>query len=294
MIMVSLKGGLGNQMFQYAAGRRLSCLHNVPLKLDLSWFREDLTGVTPRSYALDHFSINAEPATMQEISRLYEPHAGRVKRFLNFMNPIHRKTCIYGKHFHFDSSILELPDNICLDGYWQSEKYFQDIAAVIRSDFTLSVNSDVRNQEVVSMINECNSVSIHIRRGDYINDKKTAAKYMACSNDYYLMAMDIMSTRAECPHFFVFTDDSAWVREHFEISHSMTLVGNNGPDKAYEDLRLMSLCTHHIIANSSFSWWGAWLNHRLDKIVIAPSRWFNDPKIDTSDLMPASWLRIDP
>lgn len=294
MIIVKLKGGLGNQLFQYAAGRRLACLHNVPLKLDLSWFGDDLSGVTPRSYALGPFPINAEPATDQEITRLYEPQVGRVKYFLNFINPFYRKTHILGRYFHFDPAILGLPDNSCLDGYWQSEKYFGDLASVIRSDFTVRVDLNGRNREVASVIDGCNAISIHIRRGDYVTNIKTAAKYVTCTNDYYTMAMDLIMARVKRPHFFVFSDDPAWVREHFTIPHTMTLVTHNGPDQAHEDLRLMSLCRHHIIANSSFSWWGAWLNPLPDKVVIAPLRWFNDPAIDTRDLIPASWLRINP
>lgn len=284
-------GGLGNQLFQYAAGRRLACLHDVPLKLDLSWFG-DLTGVTPRSYALGPFPIHAEPATDQEIARLYEPQTGLTRRFLNLINPYYRKTHIRGQNVHFDPSILRLSDNVYLDGYWQNEKYFSDIAPVIRSDFTQRLEPGGLNRGIASVISGCNAISIHFRRGDYVTDAKTAARHGATSGDYFIKAVELVVARVEQPHFFVFSDDPAWVREHFTIPHTMTLVDHNGPNQAHEDLRLMSLCRHHIIANSSFSWWGAWLNPRPDKIVIAPSRWFNDPDIDTSDLIPASWLRI--
>ena len=294
MIIVCLKGGLGNQMFQYAAARRLASLHKVSLKLDLSWFGDDLSGVTPRSYALDPFFIHAEPATYQEIARLYEPQAGRIRRLLNSINPRYRKTHIRGQNFHFDPDILQLPDNIILDGYWQSEKYFSNIDSVIRSDFTVRAEPEGRNREVAAVINESNAVSIHLRRGDYVSDAKNVARYWVCSNDYYMRAIKLVTEQVERPHFFVFSDDPDWVREHFIMPHPMTLVDHNGPDQAHEELRLMSHCSHHIIANSSFSWWGAWLNPRPDKIVIAPLRWFNDPTIDTSDLMPATWLRINP
>lgn len=294
MIIVLLKGGLGNQMFQYAAGRRLACLHDVQLKLDLSWFRDYPDGATPRSFVLDHFSIRAESATDQEIALLFEPQFGRIRRFLNSINPCYRNTHIRSHNSCFDPAILGLPDNICLDGYWQSEKYFSDIASVIRNEFTAHDEPEERNREFISTINGCNAISIHIRRGDYVTDAKNAARHGTCIDNYYKKAVELVAERVERPHFFVFSDDPVWVREHFRISHPMTLVDHNGPDEAHEDLRLMSLCRHQIIANSSFSWWGAWLNPKPDKIVIAPSRWFNDPAIDTNDLIPTSWLRINP
>ncbi len=293
MIIVKLMGGLGNQLFQYAAGRRLARLHDVTLKLDLTWFGDDLTGVTPRAFALGPFSICAEPATGDEIARLYEPAFGRIKRFLNLMNSDYSKTHIRGQNVHFDPAILSLPDNVLLDGYWQSEKYFHDVASVIRSDFTMCVEPDGRNREVMSDINRCNSISIHFRRGDYVNDAKTASHHRTCTYDYYMEAVKMAAARVDRPHFFAFSDDPEWVREHFKISHPITLIDNNSPDLAHEDLRLMSLCNHHIIANSSFSWWGAWLNPRSDKIVISPARWFNDRSIEKNDLIPASWLRIN-
>ncbi len=286
-----LKGGLGNQMFQYAAGRRLARLHGVPLKLDLSWF-DALSGVTPRSYALNPFSIDAETATDQEIARLYQPPADRIRSFLNLINPCYRKTHIRGQNSSFDPAILRLFDNVSLDGYWQSEKYFSDIAPVIRSDFMVREEPEGLNWEFASIIKGCNAISIHIRRGDYVTDAKIAAKHGTCSSDYLLKGVELIMARVERPHFFVFSDDPAWVRKHFSIPHTMTLVDYNGPDQAHEDLRLMSLCRHHIIANSSFSWWGAWLNPRPDKIVIAPLRWFSNLATDTSDLIPSSWLRI--
>jgi hypothetical protein len=291
---VKLKGGLGNQLFQYAAGRRLACLHDVPLKLDLSWFGGDLAGATPRSYALGPFCIHAEPATDQEVARLTESQSGRVRRFINLMNPCYRKILIRGQIFHFDPSILRLPDNILLDGHWQSERYFSDIDSVIRSDFAMNVEPNGRNREALSVISGCNSVSVHFRRGDYVTDSRTAACHGTCADYYYIKAAELAAMRVDRPHFFVFSDDPVWVQEHFKISYPMTLVDHNGPDQAHEDLRLMSHCRHHIIANSSFSWWGAWLNPRPDKIVVAPLRWFNDKTIDTSDLMPVSWLRINP
>lgn len=292
MIITKLMGGLGNQMFQYAAGRRLACLHGVHLKLDLSSLGNEEPGITPRSYALAPFSINADPATDEEIARLYQPVAGRRGRFFNWINPRYRKTYIRSRNFPFDPAILRLPDNVSLDGYWQSEKYFEDIAALIRSDFTVRAEPEGLNREIASLVGGDNAASIHVRRGDYVTDAKTAAKHGTCTNNYFMRAVELVAARVDRPHFFVFSDDPAWVGDHFRIPYPMTVVDHNGPDQAHEDLRLMSQCRNLIIANSSFSWWAAWLNPRPDKTVIAPARWFADSSIDTSDLIPGTWKRI--
>jgi hypothetical protein len=291
MIIVKLMGGLGNQMFQYAAGRRIAYLNDVPLKLDLSWFEGDFTDVTPRTFALSPFAIHAEIATENEVASLYEAPAGRIKSLIKSISGGKRRH-ILSQGNHFDPTILGLFDNVLLDGYWQSEKYFIDIAAVIRNEFTLCNEPREENREIMSVLLRENSVSIHIRRGDYVADARTASRHGTCSDTYYRDAVKLIAEQVDDPHYFVFSDDPEWVQTQFKIPFSMTQLNINGPDQAYEDLRLMSLCRHHIIANSSFSWWGAWLDPRVDKMVIAPSRWFNSPAIATNDLIPESWLRI--
>jgi len=292
MIITTLMGGLGNQMFQYAAGRRLAYRLGVALKLDLSRLGNEPTGVTPRCYALDHFPIHAGPATCEEVSSLYQPQPGRIRRVLNRMGRWQRITHIRGSKHRFEPEVLQLPDGVLLDGYWQSERYFSDIAAVIRNEFAPLAQPEGHSRDIASAIEACTAVSIHIRRGDYVTDATIAAKHGTCSALYYQRSVDLVAARTENPHFFVFTDDPVWVRDNFQIPHAMTLVDHNGPGQAHEDLMLMSACRHHIIANSSLSWWGAWLDPRPDKIVIAPSRWFIDPAIDARDLTPESWLRV--
>ena len=292
MIIVKLTGGLGNQMFQYAAGRRLAHIHATQLKFDLSWLGTERPNITTRNYMLAPFSIKGESASTLEQATVADPEYSPLMRFLTRLTPFRRQSHIREKCFRFDPSILTLSDNVYLDGYWQSERYFADAADHIRSDFTIRTAPDGRNGEVAAAINECAAVSVHIRRGDYVTDAKTAAFHGICPIEYYHEAVKAIAKRVAKPHFFVFSDDPTWVREQISIPHPLTIVDHNGPDLAHEDLRLMSLCRHQIIANSSFSWWGAWLNPRPDKIVIAPSRWFNDPAVETSDLIPASWLRL--
>jgi hypothetical protein len=149
------------------------------------------------------------------------------------------------------------------------------------------------NEEMAHRIGgEESAVSIHVRRGDYVSDAGTNRFHGTCSVDYYHDAVDRISGFAPASHFFVFSDGIDWAKENLRLRQPVTYVDFNDGEKNYEDLRLMSLCKHHIIANSSFSWWGAWLNPNPDKIVIAPKKWFNDPSINTDDLIPNSWLRL--
>ena len=138
----------------------------------------------------------------------------------------------------------------------------------------------------------CNAVSLHVRRGDYAADPVVTSMHGLCPLDYYDRAVEYVLGRVSDPAFFLFSDDPDWVREHLKLRGSVSVVDHNGPDSGSEDLRLMSLCRHHIIANSTFSWWGAWLDPRPDKLVIAPKRWFADESLDTSDLLPAGWVKL--
>lgn len=291
MIIVYLQGGMGNQMFQYAAGRRLASHLGASLKLDISRLSTAEPGITPRAYALAPFPINAALATPEESRTLWQKPGWWGGRLWQTIKGC-RQTHIRERGFRFDPAILELGDDVCLEGYWQCEKYFLDAASVLREDFTLTVPPAGGNAQLLRQIEQCPAVSLHIRRGDYVADRRVAARHGTCSDAYYQNAVRLMAQRVPKPHFFVFSDDPEWVRDHFAISHPMTVVEHNGPEQAHEDLRLMSSCRHHVIANSSFSWWGAWLGKNPGKVVVAPERWFSDPAIYTADLLPASWLKV--
>lgn len=271
MVIVKLIGGLGNQLFQYAAGFRLAWRNHVPLKLDLSAFNS----YTRRAYSLSQFNISAAIATPDEIVSAYDKG--------NFIKEA---------GVSFDARILNCYGNIYLDGYWQSEKYFADISNIIRQEFTIKYEPDEKNKELANYINNCQSVAIHIRRGDYATDAQMNAVHGTLELQYYHRCISKLLERITDPHFFIFSDDPDWVRDNFHLDYPVTIISHNGPQKNYEDLRLMSLCHHNIIANSTFSWWGAWLNLHPDKIVFAPVQWFNDQQIDTSDLIPESWHRL--
>jgi hypothetical protein len=298
MIIVKLFGGLGNQMFQYAAGRRLALVHNVPLKLDTDWFNFMPLGDAARSYALGVFSFQEHIASEEEI-RFFE--GARKSKFRNMLNCFNKKSkfardtqnIVKEKFFHFDQSILNLPDNSYLIGYWQSEKYFGDVAEIIRQEFIHCQPLAGKNLELADQIrNTTSSVSIHVRRGDYASNPVVAEFHGLCGLDYYRRCIDELARRVTNPHFFIFSDDPGWSREHLKFDFPLTHVDHNDISNGHEDLRLMSLCCHNITANSSFSWWGAWLNPNPSKLVYAPSRWFNNTDIDTKDLIPSTWMQI--
>lgn len=297
MIIVKLIGGLGNQMFQYAAARRLAIRHNTELKLDLSFLENRQEVTTHRVYELKHLNINATIATPHEVAEFTGEYKNRYQATLMRLRRIAGLAIFHPNvyvepHFHFDPAVLDAPDNSYLDGYWQSENYFKDIGNIIQNEFTVITGQGERNRQLAEEIKATESVSIHVRRGDFVSDKATKEFHGVCSLNYYKSAIDRIRSQVRSPHFFVFSDDPEWVKENLELSNPATFMDHNGPDKGYEDLRLMGLCTHHIIANSSFSWWGAWLGTHPSKIVIAPMRWFNDVSINTTDLLPETWMRM--
>lgn len=292
MIMVKLMGGLGNQMFQYAAGRRLALRHGVPLALDLSFLEGDQAGNTPRRFALEGFAIEALKASPWEVA-LMTGRGGTVLETVaaRLIGAFSGCSSYRERRFRYDPDLMDLPDNVYLEGYWQSERYFSDVGDTIRRELALKGAPGGKNRELADLIGAVNSVALHVRRGDYVTDPVTNAAHGTCGPDYYHAAVAMLHQKFKDIEFFVFSDDPDWCRTGLRIPFPVHHVDHNG-QQPQEDLRLMSLCRHHIIANSSFSWWGAWLSTSPDKNVIAPKRWFNDPAIDTGDLIPAGWQRL--
>jgi hypothetical protein len=185
-----------------------------------------------------------------------------------------------------------------LIGYWQSEKYFKEIEPIIRQEFTLRTEPSAQTQHTARAIRASSSVFLHIRRGDYVGEPKTNKIHGACSMQYYQNAAAHIARAVRRPHFFVFSDEPLWVRENLKLPFTMTIVDHNPPGDSHapgcehEDMWLMTLCRHAILANSSFSWWGAWLNPERDRIVIRPQRWAQDTKFEPQDLIPDSWITI--
>lgn len=283
MIIVQLTGGLGNQMFQYAAAKALAHKHNTVLKYDFFIRRGDIL----RYFSLGYFNVKIEKVSKIDLDKITKLSNNIFLRKFGFFNRI-----IKEKYLNFDQSFLKLPNNVLLIGYWQSEKYFKDIEDIIRSDFTFKNPMDRKNKEISKCIQKIESVGMHVRRGDYVTDKRTNQFHGICGLDYYNRAVSFIEKRVKSPYFFIFSDDPKWVKSNIRLSHPVYNVDFNRDGKSYEDMRLLSLCRHNIIANSSFSWWGAWLNRNPNKIVIAPKKWFNDQTIITKDLIPNNWIRL--
>lgn len=291
MVVVRLIGGLGNQFFQYAVGRHLAEIHRTVLKIDISGFE----AYKDREYSLWPFNIQEHLASPDEVAALTVRKQGimesvvtRVLRRPSEPAPTH----IREKHFHFDPDILNLPDSVYLDGYWQSEKYFADIADIIRQEFTVKTPQKGKDKDLAELMASCESVSLHIRRGDFVSDSHTNQVHGTCDLDYYRRCVENFTPTVKHPRFFIFSDEPEWARDNLRLPYPTTLVAHNGADKNYEDMRLMSQCKHHIIANSSFSWWGAWLNPIEDKLVFAPKRWFTRDNRNLHDLIPNQWIKV--
>ena len=279
-IRIKLTGGLGNQMFQFATGFAIAKKNNVRLSLDLNYInqRQLFNG-----FELDKvFDIYSKVSFLNKALSLQSINFKEILNkidvtFYNFKEP----------HFHYTSKILDIPKHSFLDGYWQSELYFKDYAKEIRKIFYFSDHLDKQNHLISNDINQSNSISIHIRRGDFLL-KRNDNHYINLK-EYYLKAINESSKFFKNPKYFIFTDDPSWVTDNFVLDHSYFIVAVNQDTKSFYDMHLMSLCKSNIIANSSFSWWGAWLNNKKDKIIYAPKNWFKDKSISTDDLIPSSW-----
>lgn len=295
MIVTKLIGGLGNQMFQYAAGRRAAYVNKTELKLDTSWFKNP-EGATKRDYLLNVLNIREAFATKEEVNKLKGENQGLLvlcyKEILKFAKPYYKQSYVIQRFFHFDKNILKVNDNTYLQGHWVSESFFKDINNIIKREFTFKDKPDSANQKMINRIKSYDSVSVHIRRGDYVIDAKTNKRHGICDLGYYIKAVDLIAKRVKKPYFFIFSDDTNWTKHNLRLEFPCVYVDHNIGKKDYEDMRLMGLCKHNIIANSSFSWWGAWLNQNPNKIVIAPKKWFRDKSINTKDLIPQSWIKI--
>lgn len=295
MIIIKVNGGLGNQMFQYAFGRGISLALGVEMKLDISWFNAIAEQDTIRHYELNCFSTKIEIASTDEVKKikgrmLHLPR--RVRNFLSKLKLLSQKSYFLEKYYHYDSSVALCPDKSYFEGYWQSYRYFDKYREIIREDFIYKDALSETNKKYKEYIVSQNSVSLHIRRGDYVTNSNANGYHGVSSLDYYYSAMNYIAQRVEDAHFFIFSDDIEWVKENLNSQEKMTFAENKANTKAFEEIYLMSLCQHNIIANSTFSWWGAYLNVHNEKIVIAPKIWFKDTEINTNDLIPESWIRM--
>ena len=290
-LIAVIKGGLGNQLFAYAAARRLALVNGAELIIDdASGFSADAQ--YRRQYALDHFHIHGRQATVRERLEPFSTVRRRGLRWLARHRPFALRRYIEQEGVDFDARILKLRFRDCrfLEGYWQSERYFEDIEDIIRNDLRIVPPTDRENRNMAEKIADNTSVAIHIRWFDSPEDRQSPYNI---SIDYYKRAIEILERRLSAPHYFVFSDNpEAAVAKLPLTKDRMTLVAHNANDGlAHADLWLMKQCQHFIIANSTFSWWGAWLSENREKIVLAPDLTIRKGKAawGFDGLIPASW-----
>jgi hypothetical protein len=280
-VIVKLKGGLGNQLFQYAIGKFVSLKFEMPLYFDLSSFNSD---------KLRTFSLNVFASEFG----IYEPKMEKKHWYNLLINAFYKTpTLLVEENFKFDPTVFErIKSDTMLDGYWQSEKYFESIRASILNEITIQSNSEAYLSFHKQIISANNAIFIHVRRGDYISNPETLKFHGVKGLDYYKTALTKLRSSFNTSSIFIFSDDIEYVKNNFTWIGDYAIIDGNLKD--YEELMLMSECKHAIIANSSFSWWGAWLIKNPNKLVIAPERWFEDEAMhkQSQDIIPASWMKI--
>lgn len=292
MVVVKLMGGLGNQLFQYAAALSLSRHHQVPLKLDVSFLDEfDGANFTKRYYELHHFNIQKDVVSAVDKSKFVKPTGALAKLLFKIRKGIYGYQHWQEQGHAFQPAFFASSSQVYLEGYFQSEQYFEQIEGLLRQQLQFKAVLDSRNEELQKAMQGGQSVAIHVRRGDYVSNAHTHAHHGVCGIDYYEQAIAYIHAQVENPVFYVFSDEPEWAEQNLPLSKAVFIQHNTGAD-SYKDMQLMSSCAHHIIANSSFSWWGAWLNPSPTKVVIAPQKWFASPDLDTQDLIPKKWIRL--
>lgn len=292
MVIVKLMGGLGNQMFQYAAGKALATRHNTGFKLDVEFLldRTPRENFVFRDYDLDIFSMTPEIASKKDTEKYLQASSGKLNEVVTL---VRRKVFPYRKfyepHFHFAPEFFDMPKDCYLEGYWQSPKYFESIESEIRRDFSFRESIMDISAPLANQIQNSASVCINVRRADFLTNNF----HGVCDMKYFAPAVDIIASKVADPHFFIFSDDPQWCIDNFKLSYPTTFVGHEHAGKKFSNyLQLLSLCKHFIIPNSSFAWWAVWLGNK-DGLVIAPKTWFTDGNWDAKDLVPGSWIRLE-
>jgi|LakMenEpi03Aug12_release.lakeMendotaPanAssembly.Ray.scaffolds.fasta_scaffold364657_2 hypothetical protein len=295
MIIVKLKGGLGNQLFQYAAAKNLAILNQTKLLIDSSsGFSKDPYG---RSFALLHFCINTEIASLDEIN-YFLGKSNLIRYFRDKIPLLYSLTdfkYVQEHFYHYDENVANFisNQNMYLEGYFQSERYFIKNSNTILSEFEFKQEANEINRKYLLKIKDCESVSLHVRTYDDAKINSATHIYGNPSIDYYQKAIGYIKSKINDPVFFIFSDNIDWAKNNIVIDNSKVVyISHNDIENGHEDLRLMKTCKHNIIANSSFSWWGAWLNKNKNKIVIAPKNWVQSSQIDCKDVLPKNWIKF--
>ncbi len=291
MIIIRLKGGMGNQMFQYAFGLNLAQRLGTELYLDLSSLLDRSKGdFVYRNYDLTIFNLEAQfltsPTFLKNIYKVKSSWLSRVLRKQINKGKGYRKE----SHFHFEPKLVEeASEKTIYEGWFQSPKYFAGIESVLQQHFSFKQDILSGSQELFKRIKNTNSICLNVRRTDFIK----VDNLNTTSKDYFIQAAKYFIENTEAPHFFIFSDDVEWCRENIKLNAPLEIVDHSHKGIKFSNyMQLMSFCKHFIIPNSSFAWWAVWLNNNPSKMVVAPKKWFNDASIDTTDLVPEQWIRL--
>jgi hypothetical protein len=303
LIVVYLMGGLGNQMFQYAFGRRMALANDARLVLDASGYHSVEApdpALGARACGLSHLCIVGQIVERPEtelhrtipIRRWIRKVRQAAIRLGDKRKPYFLRQEIVEpeeQHFQFDGRVFarRIHGAVSVRGFWQTEAYFRDMEDTIRKELRLRRELRGKNADVATQILGCTAVTVHVRHGD--NANAVAAQLGVLPREYYERAMQEIGTEVQSPHFFVFSDDIAWARVLLGHDRPYTFIDHNGAEGSHEDMRLMTMCQHHIIANSTFGWWGAWLAKHPGQMVIAPRRYYLGVDRPNPDLYPESW-----
>lgn len=296
MIYSRLISGLGNQLFQYAIGRQVSLLNNTELLIDASFYK----GQSLRSYKLANYNIKAAIASDEEVVKFLSPYklltlrAKLYRRYDKLIPKRKRRYFAEAAWWEYEPDLYKVGNNTYLDGYWQHYKYFEQLDARVLDELTLRVPYPA---EATQLLNEIvanpNAISLHIRRGDYISDSNANKLMGVLPLEYYEKAIRFVKEKVLAPVFYVFSDDLEWAAKHLGKGIDIRLVDIANGEQEYIELDLMSKCRHNIIANSSFSWWGAFLNRNVDKIVVAPRQWVVPNDVNAKiNLQFPSWVKL--
>jgi hypothetical protein len=277
-------GGLGNQMFQYAMARQVAIDSDMELRVDLSWYARQRTGVTPRKFELLSYGIALAraPLLFENLSVLLRHRRSQFLWPLLGLRPVDEVRREVQSKLYFANGAY-------LRGYWQDERYFHRIRSLLQAEF--QPRPSLADADWLAEISSSESVCVHVRRGDYVSLPSAAKYHGCCSLDYYRRAMELVATKVRSPKFFVFSDDPVWAERNLPGSFGLRHVSTGLSRTATEELQLMLRCRHHIIANSSFSWWSAWLGETPDGVVVAPDPWFSGHG-DDSTPVPARWIKL--
>jgi len=292
-IISQLQGGLGNQLFQYATARALAHKNECRLLLDQGWFTKNYSGVTPRNLLLD--SLNTKGVFVSFTPTIKQPK--RLRLIFQKFLPITPYIYLEDRPYFFDSRLINSPpfqqQSLYLMGYWQSYRYFTAIREQLLEEICPKSELHPHYQHYLKKIKASNAAMVHIRRGDYINLPSAAKIHGFIGIDYYNEGMKILLDKYPKTHFFIFSDDLPWARENLIYQDCVTFVKSlDVADGVIQELELMTHCQNYLIANSSLSWWGAWLCKKRLSHVICPKRWANIGTQNWDDLLPANWHRI--